>query len=288
VDDNAGADNAAADVVDDNYAAELYNIPEFAWLGTLLKSSMPVKLTEDEVEYTVQCIKHTVGEHMVLQFNVNNTIDDQLLKNVQVALELEEEEVWSIHATVACEKIPFGKPDKCYVCLLRNEEYGSDSFDAVSFPCELRFTTHDVDKSTGEMIDEDDEGYAEEFPFEDVEIGPADFMARVNVGNFRSAWEQIGNSAEKTDKLALRQFKTIGDAVAAIIDALGMQPCEGTASVPSEAMKHMLMLGGSFCGNIKVLARVQLVVDSKNGGVLIKMGVRSEDEEVTNIVFSCL
>jgi len=288
VDDNAGADNAAADVVDDNYAAELYNIPEFAGLGTLLKSSMPVKLTEDEVEYTVQCIKHTFGEHMVLQFNVNNTIDDQLLKNVQVALELEEEEVWSIHATVACEKIPFGKPDKCYVCLLRNEEYGSDSFDAVSFPCELRFTTHDVDKSTGEMIDEDDEGYAEEFPFEDVEIGPADFMARVNVGNFRSAWEQIGNSAEKTDKLALRQFKTIGDAVAAIIDALGMQPCEGTASVPSEAMKHMLMLGGSFCGNNKVLARVQLVVDSKNGGVLIKMGVRSEDEEVTNIVFSCL
>ena len=73
-----------------------------------------------------------------------------------------------------------------------------------------------------------------------------------------------------------------------MIDALGMQPCEGTASVPSEAMKHMLMLGGSFCGNIKVLARVQLVVDSKNGGVLIKMGVRSEDEEVTNIVFSCL
>jgi coatomer protein complex subunit gamma len=288
VDDNAGADNAAADVVDDNYAAELYNIPEFAGLGTLLKSSMPVKLTEDEVEYTVQCIKHTFSEHMVLQFNVNNTIDDQLLKNVQVALELEEEEVWSIHATVACEKIPFGKPDKCYVCLLRNEEYGSDSFDAVSFPCELRFTTHDVDKSTGEMIDEDDEGYAEEFPFEDVEIGPADFMARVNVGNFRSAWEQIGNSAEKTDKLALRQFKTIGDAVAAIIDALGMQPCEGTASVPSEAMKHMLMLGGSFCGNNKVLARVQLVVDSKNGGVLIKMGVRSEDEEVTNIVFSCL
>ena len=128
VDDNAGADNAAADVVDDNYAAELYNIPEFAGLGTLLKSSMPVKLTEDEVEYTVQCIKHTFGEHMVLQFNVNNTIDDQLLKNVQVALELEEEEVWSIHASVACEKIPFGKPDKCYVCLLRNEEYGSDRF----------------------------------------------------------------------------------------------------------------------------------------------------------------
>ncbi len=287
-DGGAGGDDGGADVVDDNYAAELYNIPEFAGLGTLLKSSRPVKLTEDEVEYTVQCVKHTFNEHIVLQFNVNNTIEEQLLKNVSVALELEEEEVWSIHASVKCENIAFGQPGKCYVCLLRNEEYGSDSFDAVSFPCELQFTTHDVDTSTGEMIDEDDEGYAEEFPFEDVEIGPADFMAKVNVGNFRSAWEEIGNAAEKTDKLALRQFKTIGDAVAAIIDALGMQPCEGTASVPSEAMKHMLMLGGSFCGNIKVLARVQLVVDAKNGGVLIKMGVRSEDEDVTDIVFGCL
>ena len=288
VDNSAGADESTAEVVDENYAAELYNIPEFAGLGTILKSSMPVKLTEDEVEYTVQCIKHTFAEHVVLQFNVNNTIEDQLLKNVTVSVDVEEEEVWSIHASVACEKVPFGKPGKCYVCLLRNEEYGADSFDAVSFPCELQFTTHDVDKSTGEMIDEDDEGYPEEFPFEDVELGPADFMAKVNVGNFRSAWDEVGNGAEKMDKLALRQFKTIGDAVAAIIDALGMQPAEGTASIPSESMKHMLLLGGSFCGNIKVLARIQLVVDSKNGGVLIKMGVRSEDEEVTNIVFGCL
>ena len=70
-------------------------------------------------------------------------------------------------------------------------------FDAVSFPCELRFTTHDVDKSTGEMIDEDDEGYAEEFPFEDVEIGPADFMARVNVGKIVILLQQSAQHGSK-------------------------------------------------------------------------------------------
>ena len=55
-----------------------------------------------------------------------------------------------------------------------------------------------------------------------------------------------------------------------------------------EAKKHMLMLAGNFCGSYKCLARIQVVVDAKNGGVLGKMGVRSEDEEVTRIVFSCL
>ena len=67
-----------------------------------------------------------------------------------------------------------------------------------------------------------------------------------------------------------------------------MQPCEGTASVQPDAKKHMLMLAGNFCGTYKCLARITVVVDAKNGGVLGKMGVRSEDEEVTRIIFSCL
>lgn len=286
--DGGGAGGDAESPMDTNYAAELYKIPEFAELGSILKSSRPIKLTEDEVEYTVQMVKHTFEEFVVLQFRVSNTIDDSMLKNVSVGIEIEDEEIWTVAASVPCPKIPYGSPGICYVALQRNLDAGSDGFDPASFPCELKFSTHDTDPSTGELIDEDDEGYEEEFPFEDVELGPADFMAKVNVGNFRSAWDDVGNEAEAVDKFALSKYSELGDAVAAIIDALGMQPCEGTASVQPDAKKHMLMLAGNFCGTYKCLARITVVVDAKNGGVLGKMGVRSEDEEVTRIIFSCL
>ena len=272
---------------DENYAAELYKIPAFAELGTLLKSSRPVKLTEDEVEYVVQVVKHTFEEFMVLQFRVGNTINDSLMKGVSVHIEIEDEDVWSVAASIPCAKIPFGTPGTCYVCLQRNVDAGSDGFQSASFQCELKFTTHECDSTTGELIDEEDEGYPEEYPFEDVELAPADFMARVNVGNFRSAWEEIGNAGEAIDKFALTKYFDVADAVAAIIDALGMQPCEGTATVAPDSAKHMLMLAGNFCGEYKVLARVQIVLDPKNG-IVGKIGVRSDDEEVTSIVIGCL
>ncbi|KAJ0399805.1 hypothetical protein P43SY_002950 [Pythium insidiosum] len=48
-------------------AKELYNIPEFADLGPLFRSSKPIELTEAETEYVVTCTKHVFAEHIVLQ-----------------------------------------------------------------------------------------------------------------------------------------------------------------------------------------------------------------------------
>ena len=46
--------------------------------------------TESETEYVVQCIKHIYPAHVVLQFDCTNTLNDQLLEDVSVALELPE------------------------------------------------------------------------------------------------------------------------------------------------------------------------------------------------------
>ena len=46
-----------------------------------------VALTESETEYGVSCIKHAFVDHVVLQFNLTNTLNDQKLENVRVVLE---------------------------------------------------------------------------------------------------------------------------------------------------------------------------------------------------------
>jgi hypothetical protein len=45
-------------------------------------SSKPVPLTEAETEYIVTVVKHVFPKHVVLQFNLNNTLADQLLEQV--------------------------------------------------------------------------------------------------------------------------------------------------------------------------------------------------------------
>ncbi len=67
--------------------ALLYAIPELAALGPIFRSSSPVPLTESETEYIVQCVKHVFEDHLVLDFSIHNTIEDQKLTDVTVALD---------------------------------------------------------------------------------------------------------------------------------------------------------------------------------------------------------
>jgi len=88
MDDGFGGMDAAPkkkEVVDP--ASAVYAIPELASLGRTFRSSQPVMLTESETEYVVQCTKHIFENHVVLQFSVQNTIEEQRLDNVSVLLD---------------------------------------------------------------------------------------------------------------------------------------------------------------------------------------------------------
>lgn len=74
----------------DMYAEQLGAITEFASLklGPILKSSLPIELTESETEYVVQCIKHVFRNHIVFQFDCTNTLNDQILEDVNITMQV--------------------------------------------------------------------------------------------------------------------------------------------------------------------------------------------------------
>lgn len=43
-------------------------------------------MTEQDAEYLVQCVKHVFTKTIVLQYQIENTIEDQVLSNVQIKL----------------------------------------------------------------------------------------------------------------------------------------------------------------------------------------------------------
>ena len=80
------------------------------------------------------------------------------------------------------------------------------------------------------------------------------------------------------------------EAVSAVIDFLGMQPCDGTAALkPNAAGKpHMLHLSGMFMGQSQVLARAQIAMQGDSGSVVLKIAVRSGDAAVSRMVADCI
>jgi len=261
-------------------AAVVYAIPELASLGRAFRSSAPVPLTESETEYVVSCIKHIFENHVVLQFTVQNTIDDQRLENVTVMLQ-NDDDLFNVTGEIPASKIKYGETANSFVVLERNAD---SPIESNTFTCTLHFNVIQVDPSTGE--DESD-AFEEEYPLEDLEISTADYIAKVAVSDFRKAWENIGNDYEVLEKYAL-SFKNLDDAVAAVINLLGMQPCDGTASVKANTGKsHMLHLSGVFIGGKSTLARAQLSMQG-DSSVVLKIAVRSDDENVPRMVADCI
>ena len=128
---DGGVGSVQASMASDNYAAELYQIPEFQNVGKLLKTVGPIALSEEESEYNVQCLKHIFPDGvMVLQFNVVNTIDSQLLRDCKIELEFEEPDAWEVTATVPAPQVTYQTPGKTYVQCQANLELGLECYQA--------------------------------------------------------------------------------------------------------------------------------------------------------------
>lgn len=80
-----------------------------------------------------------------------------------------------------------------------------------------------VDPSTGEA---EEEGVEDEYQLEDLEVVSADYMLKVGVSNFKNAWESLGSECERVDEYGLGVRESLAEAVSAVINILGMQPCE--------------------------------------------------------------
>lgn len=263
-------------------AAVVYAIPEFAALGRAFRSSAVVPLTETETEYVVSCVKHIFDNHVVLQFNVQNTIDDQRLENVTVMLEDTNGELYEVTGEIPAQAIKYGETGSCFTLLQRNE---GAPIETNEFNCTLHFNVVQVDPATGE---DESEAFEEEYPLEDLEVSTADFMAKVAVPDFRKAWEAVGNDNEVLERYAL-QFNNLEDAVSSVLNLLGMQPVDGTGSIKANAgnKPHMIHLSGVFIGGHSTYARAQVAMQG-DSGVTLKIAVRSDDENISRMVADCI
>lgn len=260
----------------DAYERLLSSIPEFASFGKLFKSSAPVELTEAETEYAVNVVKHIFDRHVVFQYNCTNTIPEQLLENVTVIVDASDAEEFSEVGTKPLKSLPYDTPAQTFVAFEKPEGISA----VGKFSNMLRFTVKEVDPSTGEA---EDDGVEDEYQLEDFEVVAADYILKVAVSNFRNAWESMDPDTERIDEYGLGPRESLAEAVNAVINLLGLQPCEGTETVPNNSRSHTCLLSGVYIGNVKVLVRLSFGIDGSKE-VAMKLAVRSDDVNVSEAI----
>lgn len=271
----AGAPALAPVSAVDAYQKVLSSIAEFSDFGRLFKSSEPVELTEAETEYVVNVVKHIYERHVVLQYDCTNTIPEQLLEDVTVYVDATDAEEFSEVCSKPLKSLPYNSPGQIFVAFEKPEHVPATG----KFSNVLKFTIKEVDTSSGEV---DEDGVEDEYQIEDLEIVPADYMLRVAVSNFRNAWENMDPESERVDEYGLGARESLAEAVSAVTGILGMQPCEGTEVVPSNARSHVCLLSGVYIGDVKVLVRLSFGLSGPTKEVAMKLAVRSDDPEVSD------
>ena len=86
-------------------------------------------LTESETEYVVKCTKHVFAEHIVFEYSVTNTLNDQILENAQVVMEGGEQEIDADDVVmIAADKIAFEETASTFVAFPSDPTVGGLPF----------------------------------------------------------------------------------------------------------------------------------------------------------------
>ncbi|KAI0020643.1 adaptin N terminal region-domain-containing protein [Xylariomycetidae sp. FL0641] len=269
---------ATAAAAAQKYAQELMAIPEMKEFGSVLKSSAVVELTEAETEYVVTVVKHIFKEHIVLQYEVKNTLPDTVLENVSVvAMPSEEEELEEVFI-IQAEKLATDEPGKIFVAF--KKAGGEGTMPTSTFSNILKFTSKEIDPTTNEP---EETGYDDEYEVGEFDLAGSDYVIPTYAGNFNHVWEQVGASGEEAQEtLQLSDMSSIADATEQLAKALSLQPLEGT-DVPVNQTTHQLKLLGKTVNGGRVVANIRMAYSSKSG-VTTKIVVRSEEENVAAMV----
>ena len=256
---------------------EVSAMPQFARFGPVFKSVAAAELTEAETEYAVSCVKHVFAEHVVFHFKCVNTIEEQVLEDVSVQMELiEGNEIFEEGETVTLARMPLYASGSTFVSF----SFAPGSFVQAKFACVLKFTSKEVDPSSGEP---EEDGYEDEYTLEDLDVSTLDFIKPGGSVNFRKQWDEIAEENERMDDYGLGQRESLEEAVDAVTQILGMAPCESSEVVPPNARSHAVLLAGTYVGDVQALVRMNLGIDAAQN-VAMKLTARSADPSVSDLI----
>ncbi|CAD0109666.1 unnamed protein product [Aureobasidium uvarum] len=274
---------ASASAAAQKYAQQLQAIPELASYGGVLKSSAIVELTESETEYVVTAVKHLFKEHVVIQYDIKNTLPDTVLADVTVvctpaAVDESEEIGLEEEFTIPAPMLKTDEPGTVYVSFKRPE---GQEFSAANFTNVLKFTSKEIDPSTNEP---EEHGYEDEYEIFDLDLVGSDYIVPAFAGNFDSIFNSIpsDDEHEAEETLQLSNAKTLAEATELLVKSLGMQPLEGS-EVTLSASTHSLKLYGKSVTGGKVASLVRMAFSAKSG-VTINIKVRSEEDMLAALV----
>lgn len=278
---NKKSDDGAADeyLQQQEYAAKLAAIPDFASYGKLTKSSAePVYLTDKENEFVVTVVKHFFieSQKLVLQYNITNTLPSLVLQDVSIIAQ-SDNDLYVEDFVIPLPELKTDQTDSVYVSFSA-PTIGDDDI-LAAFGNTISYTSKDIIDEAG-GVDPTDEGLEDEYQIEDLEITAGDFIAPLYNSNFSGVFDQFPD--EESSVVTVTAVNSLEQAVIKVTKNFNAMALDGSDYVPADSTSHVLKLLGKdvWGGKIGVLVRLALT----GGKVMAKVQARGETEGFAAVV----
>lgn len=273
------SDNAQEYLRQQEYAANLSSIPEFAGHGKLTSSSAsPLYLTDRENEFVVTVVKHFFVEtqKLILQFDVTNTLSSLVLQDVSVVAQ-PDNELYEEEFTLPLAELKPEQTGSTYVSF-NTPAIGDDDL-LAAFGNTLIYTSKDTIDEEGN-IDPADEGIEDEYQIDDLEVTAGDFIQPMYNSNFTSIFDQLPESEGSV--VTIGGVSNLENAVNKLKKSLNAMPLDGSDYVPADLTAHVLKLLGKdlWGGKVGVLVRLA----QTQGKVVAKLQVKGETPGFAGVV----
>ncbi|KAI0987006.1 hypothetical protein GJ496_009020 [Pomphorhynchus laevis] len=264
---------------------QIHSATEISNLGTFLKTNDPVALTEAEVEYNVRCIKHLFTNYMILEYKIENTLDDVQLNKVYIDLKIDEGN-FEVVEVIPAESIRRHETQSVFCCL----KLSNDLNELIgTLNSTLKFHIKDVDPNTGET-DDLEPGYADQLNLEDIDIVIGDYIIEDKKSQFDDAFKNIGTDALEVIDSFMLPYSSIPDAVDAVTKLFGVQSNDEDfqKQTRKSPVKYELQFVGRFRDDIGLMIKARFVLASANQGnpmsVHMHLVVRSFSDELNKLI----
>jgi coatomer protein complex subunit gamma len=133
---------------------------------------------------------------------VSNTVPDVVLEDVSIIMQPSEDAGLTEDFIIPVPSITTAtSPGLVYVSFTRDSP---ESFPMASFTCSMKFTSKEVDPSTGEP---EDAGFPDEYNMEELELAAADYIVP-SYASFQTEWDKL-TDATATETFSLSAMESI-------------------------------------------------------------------------------
>jgi len=254
----------------------LRKIPQLRALGEPAKTTEITMLTEADNEYVVGVMKHIYPEKVVLQFSVQNTMEEQSLVKVMVNTDLSELEVTPEFA-IPIPSIAPGSTGYAYVVFSMDE--GTFPTGNVSTACSFAM----VEAGAAEA----EAGDAEEFPMDEFALNMSDYILPKDVGSFDAQFDaQEGNETSETYVLAT--MKNLTQAAHEFCDFYGMYIYGGRPEKVTSKSQVIDMAGVVTLSDPALILLRGKVFLTNDAQVALTLTIRGGAEETRELLSAAL